>query len=662
MYVSASSQLILICETADASGRDAFFKHRDAGLWRATTPGNEIETELVTHFLRAGMRADRHLALALRQRGERTDRRLDGALAGSGATLLAGCGGGSEAADPLTPSGSAWTGYGGVGDYAQSNGNTEAVMTVAYEFSKAHLPGRTCLMLENHPVMGGEAKQNEFLVDGHRLTAPQGSNGGLTLKESFVKGSYGHGLYDVYTDYYRELGLPAQFDLEPLAGGAERYDIPNYHFAPMAPGSESGFETGYHFRGHGWVRNPARDKFASTPWPEAVRAQMDDYVHNRRDTLSGMRNAEAWLDTVTYYDLLDRLGYGAEVRRYIDPYIAVANFGVCGNAISALAAHRLGLPGTSIPAPVESGAADIGVVSFPGGNAAILRMMLARMIPGAITDDRSLAATVSSPIDFAAVDRAGAPLRIRLGATAIDVRHEGDPGGAEHVIVTYVHDGKIRKVCARSVVMASGGWVNRNIVRDLPDAHATAYADFHYGPVMTANVAVRNWRFFNKLGIIAARWFDGLGWHVSVRRNVAFGDRKPLTPDDPVVLTFYIPFLSPDLPATAQGPAGRQRLLATSYADFERQIRTLMMEMFGTSGFDARRDIAGIVLNRWGHAFCAPQPGFFFGRNGNPPPSEVIRQPHGRIVFAHSELQGLMSMAYAMTEAHRGATQALTML
>src|SRR3546814_8785524 len=92
---------------------------------------------------------------------------------------------------------------------------------------------------------------------------------------------------------------------------------------------------------------------------------MDDFVHNRRDVLGKMGGAEAWLDSITYYDLLDRLGYGAEVRRYIDPYIAVANFGVCGNAISGLAAHRLGLPGTALPGVDHGDASHIGVGSFP---------------------------------------------------------------------------------------------------------------------------------------------------------------------------------------------------------------------------------------------------------------------------------------------------------
>jgi spermidine dehydrogenase len=624
---------------------------------------------------------------------------VNGVLAGCGAALItrSESSAGAPSLESLAPSGSPWTGYGGVGDYAWSNGNTEAVveaahrirdhlyadpagqsvdeefdlvivgggfsgMTAAYEFSKRRKAGQTCLLLENHPTVGGEAKQNEFVVDGRRLTAPQGSNAGIVIKENYVRGSFGAGRYDVYTDYYRELGLPTQYDLEPLAGGAERYNLPNYHFAPMHPVSEASYGTAYWFRGHGWVRNPSQSRFKATPWPTSAQKDMDDFVHNRRNLPADTPNVAAWLDSIYYYELLDKLGYGTEVKRYVDPYMAVANFGVCGNAISAYAAHRLGLPGTTFADGEKNNYAEIGVVSFPGGNTTILRTMLARMIPGAIAGDNTVATVASSPINFAMLDRDGAPLRIRVGSTVFDVRHEGTPATANHVTVTYVRDGRVRKVRAKSVVMASGGWVNRNIVRDLPDSHAAAYKEFHYGPVLTANVALRNWRFFDKLGFTSARWFDGLGWQVSVRRNVTFGEAKPLTPNDPVVLTFYIPILSPDAPASAQGPASRARLLATSYADFEQQIRVQMTEMFGAAGFDARRDIAAIVLNRWGHAFCAPQPGFFLGRDGRPPPPDVLRQPHGRIVFAHSELQGLMNMAYAMMEAHRGAAQALPML
>jgi hypothetical protein len=38
-------------------------------------------------------------------------------------------------------------------------------------------------------------------------------------------------------------------------------------------------------------------------------------------------------------------------------------------------------------------------------------------------------------------------------------------------------------------------------------------------------------------------------------------------------------------------------------------------------GFDPARDIAGITINRWGHAYVVPEPGFNFG---DPMPSKVL--------------------------------------
>jgi spermidine dehydrogenase len=599
---------------------------------------------------------------------------VNGVLVGAGASLLT---------SPAPAADSPWTGYGGVGDYRWSNGNTEAVRnaahgirdhlypdpdlpvhetydvvvigggfsgtTAAYEFNKQRKQGQTCLVLENHPIFGGEAKQNEFDVDGHRLVAPQGSNGALAVKEH----DHVTGRYEVYAEYYRELGMPSQYDLEPLAGGAEKYTLPNDHFDPML--LERKFATGYYFKGHGWTADPIASGFANTPWPAAVRKEIDDFANNRRDVISKQADADRWLDSISYFELLDKLGYGVEVKNYINPLLGVGNFGVCGNAVSAYAARRLTLPGT-IPSNTPNRFVDVSVVSFPGGNAAILRKMWARMLPEAISGDGSLQAVATGAVNFSALDREGAAVRLRLQATAVHIRHDG----SESVLVTYVRAGKLYRVRAKAVVMGSGGWVNRNIVMDLPSSHVQAYEQFRYGPVLTANVAVRHWRFFDKLGFIAARWFSGLGWHVCVRRNVALRPgTPPLTPDSPIVLTFYIPILQPDVDPIAQGPAARAQLLSTSYAQYEKQLREQMTEMFGSSGFDARRDIAGIVLNRWGHAYMAPYKGFFFGSQGQPAPHEVIRKPHGRIFFAHSELQGNMNMAHAMLEGRRGALAAV---
>jgi len=105
---------------------------------------------------------------------------------------------------------------------------------------------------------------------------------------------------------------------------------------------------------------------------------------------------------------------------------------------------------------------------------------------------------------------------------------------------------------------------------------------------------------------------------------------------------------------------GRMELLNTPFAEYERQIREQLTEMFQPSGFEAKRDIAGIVLNRFGHAFINPQPGFFFGLNGNPAPRDALRNgPFGRIAFSHCDLAGAMDHRNAFMESSRAVGQLL---
>ena len=69
-------------------------------------------------------------------------------------------------------------------------------------------------------------------------------------------------------------------------------------------------------------------------------------------------------------------------------------------------------------------------------------------------------------------------------------------------------------------------------------------------------------------------------------------------------------------------------------------MRQQFTKMFGDYGFDATRDIAGIIANRWGHAYVVDPPGFFFGKDGKPAPKDIIRKRYERIAFGHSELTG----------------------
>src|SRR5207253_10028683 len=180
-------------------------------------------------------------------------------------------------------------------------------------------------------------------------------------------------------------------------------------------------------------------------------------------------------------------------------------------------------------------------------------------------------------------------------------------------------------------------------------------------PGVMASVARRGWRFVDKLGIKACQWFEGIGDYFALRKMATFGAVAPtVSLDSPVVLTLNILFSSPGLPIGQQVTRGRVELVSTPFREYERRIREQFAMLFSNVGFDPRRDIAGLILNRWGHAYLSPQPGCFVGKDGNPAPREVLRgAPFGRIAFANTDLAGAMDHKTAILEAHRAVGQLL---
>jgi spermidine dehydrogenase len=201
-------------------------------------------------------------------------------------------------------------------------------------------------------------------------------------------------------------------------------------------------------------------------------------------------------------------------------------------------------------------------------------------------------------------------------------------------------------------------------VRELPASHQAAYAQFHRSPCLVASVAVRNWRFLHDRGIHECRWFEGIGNYVALARVATFGPVGPtIAPDAPAALTLKILFSYPGQPLAVQVARGRAELLSTPYREYERRIRAQLTDVFGSSGFDARRDMAGLVLNRWGHAYLSPQPGFFFGTAGQLAPGEVLRgNPVGRVAFANSDVTGIMDHRASIMEADRAVRQVMARL
>jgi spermidine dehydrogenase len=575
-----------------------------------------------------------------------------------------------------------WTGYGGVGDYANSNGNTNAVLEAGHQirdgvfdtlpvsaidtgeiydcvvvgggisglaaaliFQRKAGEGKTCLVLDNHPIFGGEAKRNEFVVDGHRLTAHQGS--------ALFQINYPHSFIE---RFYESIGLKTpRLEYQKWGGPGPEVPLTTTPYLGSAPyglyfGAKFGQPQGV------WLTDPWGKKLEGAPISATAREELlrvqsagaDAQVPQYRGDAISRR-----LDTITLEDhLIERYGISREtVRTFLSPDEGSA-FGLGPDALSGYTAYAFDGFG---------GLADAEPQMFPDGNSGIARLIVKTLIPESIAGQHSLEDVCRNNVNFAALDRAGAAARIRLDSTAVWVKHEGYAAKSEFVNIAYTRGRKVFRVKARSVVMAGGSWTTKNIVRDLPDDRKAAYSQFYRSPCMLANVAVRNWRFIYKMGISGCQWFEGLGTYLQIHKLALCGTDSPtIGPDSPVVLTIKVLYSHPGQTAEQQGHMGRAEMISTPFREYERQIRQQLTDMFARSGFDASRDITGIILNRWGHAYASPAPGFYFGKDGKPAPGEVLRAaPFGRIAFANVDLSGMPDHKSSIIEADRAVGQLL---
>jgi spermidine dehydrogenase len=405
-----------------------------------------------------------------------------------------------------------------------------------------------------------------------------------------------------------------------------------------------------------WLMDPIRKGLRGAPVSESVRGELMRWYGGADARNSHPRyegdEISRYLDSITLEQhYIERFGIGQQtIRRFLSTEGGA--YGLGPDALSAYSDYAFEM---LHPFGDESESAQM----FPGGNAGIARLMVKTLIPAAIEGERSIEGVHKGRVRFDVLDTAESAARIRLSSTVVSVCHDGDPATADGLSIAYSRGGKVYRVKARSAVMAGGSWTSKHVIKDLPAAHSNAYAQFYRSPCLMANVAVRNWRFLQKLGITGCRWFDGIGREFSVYRQAVIGDaEKTLSPDSPVVLTLKVLFPSPGLSTQEQGIRGRAELLATPFREYERRIREQFTRMFGAAGFDARRDIAAIILNRWGHAYLSPQPGFFFGKCGKPAPREVLRSlPFGRIAFANTDLAGAMDHRCSILEAQRAVNQ-----
>jgi spermidine dehydrogenase len=192
---------------------------------------------------------------------------VNGALLASGSALL---GPGTPLQALAQQSVNDWDGYGGIGEYRKSHGNPWEVVQAAHQirdgvfddssslqvqdtgevydlvvvgsgsaglgaayffYKGKQKAGQNCLVLENHPIFGGEAKQNEFLVNGQRLVGPQGAwrmvFGHPLLKDLYhdVNIDISQFLYQKWDSRLKKLEFDRGFDIQ-----LESLDVPSFGY------------------------------------------------------------------------------------------------------------------------------------------------------------------------------------------------------------------------------------------------------------------------------------------------------------------------------------------------------------------------------------------------------------------------------------------------
>jgi spermidine dehydrogenase len=580
-----------------------------------------------------------------------------------------------------------WDGYSGVGDYQGCNGNTRQMVADGHKirdraygrtpsgvvdtgeiydcvvvgggisglaaglfFRRQAGPKRTCLILENHAIFGGEAKRNEFLIDGQRLITHQGS----AMWFPPLPGTF-------LDEFYNSIHIRAdQFQYQTWTGAQPEIRLGRSPYASGGKGSAFFFGPRFGETEGRLLADPWGKRLEGAPIPEAARTELLGMrgANSGRLPKGLMQHGDAvsrQLDSITMEQhLMERHGLSRQtVRMFLS---AGSGSGLGADALSGYADYAAEV---LLPWDYPKGAQ-----MFPGGNAGVARHIVKALLSEVLPGPADMASICRAKVQFAELDRASHSSRIRLNATAVSVRHEGRPESSKWVRVIYTKSGKLYSVRARTAVIAGGSWTAKHIVTDLPAEHQAAYAQFYRAPCLMANVALRNWRVLYDLGISECRWFEGIGDYFAIRKTATMGDvSSTISPDSPVVLTLKILFSSPGLPIGEQVTRGRAELFSTPFRVYERRIREQLAMIFGRAGFDPQRDITGLILNRWGHAYLSPQPGFFFGTNGNAGPGEILRnRPHGRITFANSDLTGIMDHRTSILEAHRAVGQALAPL
>jgi spermidine dehydrogenase len=531
-------------------------------------------------------------------------------------------------------------------------------LSAAHFFRKVAGSSARVLVLENHDDFGGHAKRNEFSSPQRTLV---GFGGTFSIESPAPYSAVAKGLIEElgidvpsYPKYanrglYRSFGLGPKVFFDKETFGADKLVI---NQLPRI-GGESEDE-----------QARARDLeifLQEAPFSDAAKADYRRLVTDKKDYLPGLSSDEkkARLARMSYNSFLsDLVKVSPEVVKLFQA-MPQGLFGVGFDAVAAQDAWGLGAPGFAgmnlDPAPgkgmnrdaIPNEEAEKYFFHFPDGNASIARLLVRQLIPQAIPG-HSATDVVTARANYARLDEKNSPVRIRLNSTAVRVRHQGDPASARGVEIAYARRGKVYTVQAAHCILACWHVVIPYICEQLPDKQKQALSSAAKVPLLYTNVAIRNWKAFQKLGTNAIYTPGGYHSYMNLDLPVSIGGYEcSQKPEEPIVIHMMKTPCKPGRPAREQHLLGRVELFTTTFETMERNVREQLARVLGPGGFDPANDITAITVNRWPHGYAYEYSSLWdkFWLEGGETPCEVARKPFGRIAIANAD-----AGAYAYTD------------